>query len=130
MCCLLVLAVHSMQGFLTFHVALVWFNVVPAELELKELVVWPGPGAKKLCVSRVVPCGSYSAACVQTLIWPKRGVTSGVVPLHVVPTVRYMRRLPFALSVRSRLVWFLCGSLWFLQRDTRGNMSLGSASPA
>ena len=72
--------VHSVQGFLTFHVVPVWFHVVPTALEFQEFVVWPRRGAKKRCGSRVVPCGSY---------WRRiaKGDSSvqGSLTFHVVP---------------------------------------------
>ena len=88
------------EGFLANSVVPEWFHVVPTRAHFPQLLVWPRPDAHLGRGSCVVPCGSYSAARSQALIWPRPALTSGMVPLwfHVVPKSVHFLSLLDALS--------------------------------
>ena len=126
----------------------VWFHVVPTMFELPEILVLPGPDAYLACGSGVVPCGSMGAAAQEAAIpckaslqitwflrgsmWflqrrmllpPSRSHASPVVPVwfRVVPcgsigAAAQEATIPCAAALQ--FTWFLCGSMWFLQRQS------------
>ena len=78
-------------GFPIKHVVPVWFHVVPILPRSVRFIVSPGPGAQKPCGSCVVPRGSIGGVTKETAI---------------------------PLEASRQIMWFLCGSTWFLQRRT------------
>ena len=137
----------------------VWFHVVPTMFELPEILVLPRPDAYLACGSGVVPCGSMGAAAQEAAIpckaslqitwflrdsmWflqrrmllpPSRSHASPVVPVwfRVVPcgsigAAAQEATIPCAAALQ--FTWFLCGSMWFLQRQSLLPPSRSNGSP-
>ena len=122
---------HCLRSFLTNHVVPVWFHVVPTAAKASAAK----PFTYEPRGSCVVPCGSmwfhrrlsagsrHSPRSWRRLLPPSRSHASPVVHVwfRVVPCGSIgaaAQEAAIPCDAALQFTWFLCGSMWFLQRQS------------